>query len=85
MVTDYNVFSINELEMSIFMSLMGFTCAFFPPNVLLHLSVPLLDFVAGVPKALTLRGSVRRLNHHFHLGTFRISACPGSRAGTDAG
>lgn len=71
--------------MSVFMHLMGFTCTFLPPNLLLHLSLPLLDFVAGVPKALTLRGSVRRLNHHFHLGTFRISACPGSRPGSDAG
>lgn len=41
-----------------------------PPKCLLNLSVRLSDFVAGVPKGLMLYGSVRRLNHHFHLGAF---------------
>lgn len=43
--------------------LLRLTCIFSLPKSLLHLSVHLLDFVAGVPKGLMLYGSVRKLNH----------------------
>lgn len=36
----------------------------FPSKSLLHLSVHLADFVAGVPKGLMLYGLVRKPNHH---------------------
>lgn len=67
---------ITELEMSSILVLSyppaGFNLYVFPPKSLLHLSVNLSDFVAGVPKGLMLYGSVRRLNHHFRFGAFRI-------------
>lgn len=62
---------IIELEMS---SILEFSYApsgpdlhIFPPKSLLHLSVRVSDFVAGVPKGLMLYGLVRKPNHHSHF------------------
>lgn len=58
----------------------GLDLCILPPNFLLHLSVHLSDFVAGVPKGLMLYGSVRKLNCHLHLWAFRVRG-----HGTDMG
>lgn len=50
----------------------GFHLCSVPPNVLLHVSVFVLDVVAGIPKRFMLYGLVRRLNHHFHLFKWRL-------------